>query len=135
MPAPSPPPDRDAIATSGMVAQRAPAPTISFGRRIADLARADPDRLAVTCGSHRMTRAELESSSNQLARKLATLKVTVGSMVTIALPNSVEFIVATAAAWKLGAIPQPVSAHLPERELQTMVDLADPVVVLGPESG
>jgi bile acid-coenzyme A ligase len=118
-----------------MVAQRAPAPTISFGRRIADLARADPDRLAVTCGSHRMTRAELESSSNQLARKLATLKVTVGSMVTIALPNSVEFIVATAAAWKLGAIPQPVSAHLPERELQTMVDLADPVVVLGPESG
>ena len=34
-------------------------------------------------------------------------------MVTIALANSVEWFVAFAACWKIGAIPQPVSAKLP----------------------
>ena len=29
-------------------------------------------------------------------------------MVTIALPNSVDWFVAFAACWKIGAIPQPV---------------------------
>ena len=36
-----------------------------------------------------------------------------GDMVTVALPNSVDWFVAVAAAWKLGATPQPVGAHLP----------------------
>ena len=52
-------------------------------------------------------------------------------MVTVALPNSVEWFVAVAAAWKLGATPQPVGAHLPVPELRAIVDLADPAVVIG----
>jgi bile acid-coenzyme A ligase len=56
-------------------------------------------------------------------------------MVTIALPNSTGWFVAAAAAWKLGAIPQPVSARLPERELEAIVELADPSVVIGVEDG
>ena len=54
-----------------------------------------------------------------------------GDMVTVASPNSVDWCVAAAAAWKLGAVPQPVSARLPVRELQAIVDLADPAVVVG----
>src|SRR4051794_8491900 len=56
-------------------------------------------------------------------------------MVTVALPNSVDWFVAVAAAWKLGAIPQPVSAKLPERELAAIVELADPSAVIGVADG
>ena len=48
-------------------------------------------------------------------------------MITVALPNSVEWFVAFAACWKIGAIPQPVSAKLPARELEAILELADPV--------
>ena len=50
---------------------------------------------------------------------------------TIGLPNSIEFYEATVATWKLGAVPQPVSAKLPARERQAIVDLASPALVVG----
>ena len=52
-------------------------------------------------------------------------------MITVALPNSVEWFVAFAACWKIGAIPQPVSASCPARELEAILELADPSVVIG----
>ena len=106
-------------------------PKISFGRRITDLATDDPDRPSVTCGDVQLTRAQLESRANRLARDLQARGVGEGDMVTIALPNSVDWFVAAAAAWKLGAIPQPVSSRLPGRELEAIVALADPSVVVG----
>jgi bile acid-coenzyme A ligase len=108
---------------------------ISFARRVSELAEADPERPMVTCGDEQITRGELESAANRLARQLAGDGVGPGDMVTIALPNSVEWFVATAAAWKLGAIPQPVSAKLPRRELEGILALADPPVVIGAEPG
>ena len=104
---------------------------VSFPRRLADLAVADPDRPAITCGDDRVTRAELEARADALARRLRLDGVTPGDMVTIALPNSVDWFVSVVAVWKLGAIPQPVSARLPHRELAAIVELADPPVVLG----
>jgi bile acid-coenzyme A ligase len=102
---------------------------------LTDLATAAPDRPAVTCGEDRITRAELDRAANRLARDLATRGVAHGDMVTIALPNSVGWFVAVAACWKLGAVPQPVSARLPKRELAAVVELADPKVVLGVDAG
>jgi bile acid-coenzyme A ligase len=64
-------------------------PAISFARRLADFASADPDRPAITCGAETVTRAELESRADALARDLAEGGVGVGSMVSIALANSV----------------------------------------------
>jgi bile acid-coenzyme A ligase len=66
-----------------------------------------------------------------MAVALRRLGVEPGAMVTVALPNGVEWFIAVVAAWKLGAIPQPVSARLPRRELEAVVSLADPAVVLG----
>ena len=106
---------------------------VSFSRRLTDLAQAAPDRIALTCGTEQVTRAEFDSRANRLARDLASRGVGVGDMVTIALPNSVEWFVAVAAAWKIGAVPQPVSARLPDRELAAIVELADPKVVFGVE--
>jgi bile acid-coenzyme A ligase len=104
---------------------------VSYSRRLAELAAADPSRAAITCGERSVTRAELESAAEALARQLLEDGVQNGEMVTIALPNSVDWFVAVLATWKIGAIPQPVSARLPPRELAAIVELADPRVVLG----
>ncbi len=106
---------------------------VSFSRRLADLAAADPSRAAITCGEHSVTRAELEIAADALARQLLEDGLKHGEMVTIALPNSVDWFVAFLATWKIGAIPQPVSHRLPPRELAAIVDLADPRVILGTE--
>jgi bile acid-coenzyme A ligase len=104
---------------------------ISYGRRLTELAEQDPDRLAITCGERSLRRSELESSANRLARDIAGGGTTEGDMVTIALANSIEWFVAFGACWKIGAIPQPVSARLPERELLAILDLAQPSLVIG----
>jgi bile acid-coenzyme A ligase len=104
---------------------------ISYARRLTDLAQQDPDRPAVTCGDVSLTRRQLESAANRMGRVLADLGVGVGDMVTIALPNSTDWYVAACACWKIGAIPQPVSAKLPARELEAILELADPKAVIG----
>jgi bile acid-coenzyme A ligase len=104
---------------------------ISFAARLRDLRAQQPDAPAVTCGLITLSRSELDRRSDVLAVDLRRVGVGVGAMVTVALPNSVEWFVAVVAVWKLGGIPQPVSARLPHREIQAVVTLADPVVVLG----
>jgi bile acid-coenzyme A ligase len=104
---------------------------VSFSRRLTDLAAADPSRPAITCGEHSVTRVELEAAADAFARQLLDDGVKQGEMVTIALPNSIDWFVAVVATWKIGAIPQLVSSRLPSRELAAIVDLADPRVVLG----
>jgi len=104
---------------------------VSYSRRLTELAEQHPDRPAITCGEKSLTRWELESSANRLARDMAAGGAGEGDMITIALANSVEWFVAFAASWKIGAIPQPVSANLPPRELQAILDLADPSLVIG----
>ena len=104
---------------------------VSFARRLTDLADADPDRPSITCGDDRVTRRQLDERANALARDLADRGVGEGDMVTIALPNSTDWFVSVAAAWKLGAVPQPVSAKLPAREVAAIIELADSRVVIG----
>jgi bile acid-coenzyme A ligase len=104
---------------------------ISYSRRLADKAALDPSRPAITCGERTLTRSELETAADSLARQLLSDGVKLGDMVTIALPNSVDWFVAVVATWKIGAVPQPVSSRLPMRELAAIVELADPQVMLG----
>ena len=108
---------------------------ISHPAQLAALTAADPSRPAITCGDERVTRVELDALSNRLAHDLRARGVGPGDMVTIGLPNSVAWFVAMVAAWKLGAVPQPVSSRLPQRELEAIVDLADSRVVLGVDPG
>jgi bile acid-coenzyme A ligase len=103
---------------------------ISYQQRLRDHAAADPGHLAVTDERESVTRAELESRACRTARALAERGVVAGDMVTIGLPNAVAFVATTIACWKLGAIPQPVSSRLPERELEAIIELAHPRVVL-----
>ena len=106
---------------------------IPMGETFTYQARRDPDRVAIICGDERITRAELESRANRAARAFAELGVGVGDLVTIALPNSIDFYVAVAAAWKLGATPAPLSYRLPDIERDAILDLAQPALVVGVE--
>jgi len=107
---------------------------VSFPARLAALAAENPDRVAVTCGAVQLTRAQLEERADTFARHLRSVGVQEGDLVTMALPNSEAWFIATIAVWKLGATPQPVSPRLPALELEAIIELADTPVVLGTES-
>ncbi len=104
---------------------------LSYSRAIADNARRQPDRVAITCGDQAVTWAAFEARTNRLARAFAAMGVTKGSFVTVGLPNSIGFFEACVAAWKLGATPQPISYRLPDRERQAIVELADSSLIVG----
>lgn len=106
-------------------------PMLSFARRITDHAAADPDRPAVTDESGTLSRRELDDLAGRTARAFAALGAGPGDMVTIALPNSVEFVAAVVACWKIGATPQPVSFMAPHLEVAGIVELADSKIVVG----
>ena len=110
-------------------------PTISYAQRLSDLAAAAPDRPSVTCGELSLTRSELDAAAVRLGKDLRAHGVGLGDLVTIVLPNGLEWFVAFAACWKIGATPQPASPRLPAPELQALVELADPKAVIGVEPG
>lgn len=103
----------------------------SIGTQISQLAALAPDEPAVSCDGHTITRAELDRSTNRLARAYAERGVGLGDYVTIVLPNSVEWIEAAVACWKLGAVPQPLSPRLPEAEFEGLLGLRRSALLVG----
>ncbi len=90
----------------------------------------DPEHVAVICGEQSLSRVELDRRSNQLARVFAAHGVTAERLVAIVLPNGVDVFVAVVAAWKLGAVPLPLSHQLPHPELDAVLAIAEPAFVL-----
>ena len=106
-----------------------PAPPIPT--QLAALAAADPGAPAVTAADTTITRAELDSATNRLARAYAAKGVGTGDYVTIALPNSIEWIQAAIACWKLGAVPQPLPPALPDSEFAALLELRPRALLVG----
>lgn len=103
----------------------------TLGEHFAALAAQDPHAPAVTVDARTVSRGELESRTNRLARGYLEAGVTPDSLVTIGLPNSIEFIESLIAVWKCGATPQPVSHRLPVHEREAIIELAEPSLVVG----
>ncbi len=91
----------------------------------------DPNRPMATFGDETVTRGEMEARANRRARMFAGEGVVQGDMVTVTLPNSVDYLETIMALWKIGATPQPLSSVLPEPELRAFVDLVRPRLVVG----
>ena len=108
---------------------------ISFIQRLEDLATQQPNAVAVTCDGESITRQQLLEQGYSLAVYLAEHGTREGDMVTVAVPNSIDFFIAYVAAWRLGATPQPISSRLPQRELDAILDLANPSAIVGAEEG
>lgn len=104
---------------------------LPIGTQLGRLATEAPDAPAVTCDGRTITRAELEAASNRLARAYSEVGVGVGDYVTVALPNSIDWVLAVVAVWKLGAIPQPLSPRMPDAEFQGLLDLKPRALLVG----
>lgn len=102
---------------------------VAFGKLAAEY----PDDPAITHDDVTVGFAELDRRSNRWARVLAEKGAGQDSLVSIGLPNSIAFYEVALAAWKLGAVPQPVSYRLPPAELAALIEVADPAVVVGLE--
>jgi bile acid-coenzyme A ligase len=109
-----------------------PAP---IGQSLGELAEDAPDAPAITCDGDTITRRELDRGSNRLARAYAELGVRQGDLVSIMVPNSIEWYEAAIATWKLGAIPQPLSHRLPPRERDQILAVAPRGLVVGVPDG
>ncbi len=106
-------------------------PVPPIGTQVSALAARNPEAAAVTCSGVTVTRAEMDAATNRVARGFASLGVGVGDYVTIVLPNSQDWVYSVLACWKLGAVPQPLSARLPDTELAALLELRRPKLLVG----
>ncbi|MET9230144.1 amino acid adenylation domain-containing protein [Lentzea sp. NPDC003310] len=93
-----------------------------------------PDAPAVRFEGEVLTYAELDDRATALARALHHAGAAPGRTVGVALPRSLELIVALHAVHKAGAAYLPVDPGYPADRVAHMVSDAAPVLVLTPES-
>jgi enterobactin synthetase component F len=93
-------------------------------------ARRTPDAPALIDADRTLTYAALTTRANQLAHHLAAGGVGPGTIVGVALPRSVELIVALLAVLKAGGAYLPLDPGYPADRLAHVLDDADPVCVI-----
>ena len=89
-----------------------------------------PARIALVCGTERLSFAELDERSSRLAAALAALGVGVGARVAIYLPNCTEFVLAFIAIVKAGAIAVPIGTRLTAQEVAYILEDSAPRAAL-----
>jgi acyl-CoA synthetase (AMP-forming)/AMP-acid ligase II len=92
--------------------------------------RERPDEVAILHEDQRLTFAELDRASNRVANALGSLGVAKGDRVTLALGNSIEWLLGAFGALKSGAILNPVNPDLGRDELSFVLEHAAPRVVI-----
>ncbi|MFE1599076.1 amino acid adenylation domain-containing protein [Methylobacterium sp. ID0610] len=90
-------------------------------RRIAEQARRRPDAVAVTCGTERITYAELASRAARLARRLVREGVRPGDLVGICAERSIDLVVGLLAILESGAGYLPLDPGYPAERLAFML--------------
>jgi acyl-CoA synthetase (AMP-forming)/AMP-acid ligase II len=94
----------------------------SFAQRI-------PEREALVCDGTRVTYAEFERRTNQLAAVLNDRGVRAGDRVLLFVANGVAWPLLCLAVMKLGALVVPVSTRLTEHEVRFLIRDAEPRVL------
>ncbi len=102
-----------------------------LGQLLTAQAMRDPARPALTVEGITTSRAELERAANRRARWFAGMGVAQDDVIAIVLPNGREHYETVLAAWKLGAIPAPISNKLTDGEFAAILGLGEPRLVVG----
>jgi acyl-CoA synthetase (AMP-forming)/AMP-acid ligase II len=97
----------------------------TFATALARWARETPDREALTDGTHRLSYRELAHGVDRMAARLRALGIAAGDVVTIQLPNWVEFALIFFALERLGAVAVTVSVDFRSRELDYIMRFAE----------
>src|SRR3954451_3262857 len=84
-----------------------------------------PDRVAIVVGDRKLTYRELDEASNRLANHLFAQGFGPGDHIGIYGQNSVEWVVAMLAAFKVRAVPININFRYVEDELLYLFDNAD----------
>ncbi|MFD8369146.1 non-ribosomal peptide synthetase, partial [Streptomyces hygroscopicus] len=92
--------------------------------------RVSPDAVAVVCGEEEVSYGELNARANRLARYLVGLGVGPERIVALALPRSVEMVVALLAVLKAGGAYLPVDTEYPAERVAFMLQDAQPSAIL-----
>ncbi|MES4909649.1 AMP-binding protein, partial [Streptomyces sp. NPDC000395] len=89
-----------------------------------------PGAVAVVCAGQELTYAELNVRANRLARHLIGLGAGPERLVAVALPRSVDLVVALLAVMKSGAGYVPVDPELPADRIGYMLRDANPLLLV-----
>src|SRR5207244_2885934 len=89
-----------------------------------------PDATAVVCGESRRSYAEVDRAANALAHLLIRAGAGPERIVALAVPRSVEIVVAELAVAKAGAAYLPIDPDYPAERIAFMLADAEPVIVV-----
>ncbi|MEV4396425.1 amino acid adenylation domain-containing protein [Nonomuraea sp. NPDC049607] len=104
--------------------------TLTVTRLFAEQAAARPDAQAVVCGGRSLTYGELDERADRLARLLAARGAGPERYVAVALPRSIDMVVAVLAVLKAGAAYLPVDVGQPAGRIAAMVGDTRPVLAV-----
>jgi len=107
-----------------------PIPDVSLTELIERGMRATPDAEALRFEGVALSYAELDRRSSALAAALRQRGVGAETIVAIALPRSLELIVALVAVLRAGGAYLPLDIDHPRERIAAIVDSAQPVVIL-----
>ncbi|MEU9118235.1 amino acid adenylation domain-containing protein, partial [Streptomyces sp. NPDC048483] len=99
---------------------------VSFARQ----ARTTPDAVALVHGDASLTYRELDARANRFAHALVARGIGPERIVALALPRSVELVVAVLGTMKAGAAYLPVDPAYPGSRIAVMLDDARPALVV-----
>ncbi|MFD3743313.1 non-ribosomal peptide synthase/polyketide synthase [Nocardia sp. NPDC058633] len=105
-------------------------PDITVVERFRAQVAAAPDAVAVICAATELTYRELDTRTDRLARELISRGVGPDAIVAVALPKSVELIVALLAVSKAGGGYLPIDPAYPSDRLTFILADAAPVVIV-----
>ncbi|KGJ86786.1 amino acid adenylation domain-containing protein [Colwellia psychrerythraea] len=96
---------------------------ISINERIFQLAKNQPERVALCYGDNQLTYRELDDKANQIAHALLEKSVVKGDHIGICLSRSFDMVVSMLAILKVGAVYVPIDPTYPlERIAFTCID-------------
>ena len=102
---------------------------LCVGRIGAAIARARPDKVALTDGTSTVTFGDLDRRVNGLAAGLIGLGVCKGDVVSAYLPNCIAYVIVVLAVARAGAIFSPINPRLKDGEIAGILPLARPRVI------
>lgn len=93
-------------------------------------AKKNPRKPAVCFHEHCLTSGELDEKTNRFARLLKTRGVQKGDRVAFCLHKSLNSIISLVSILKADAIYVPLNAHAPRERIRTMIESAEPRLII-----
>ncbi|MFD3546608.1 amino acid adenylation domain-containing protein [Streptomyces sp. NPDC058655] len=123
-------PDEHAELTGAWAASNEPVPDETVADMLAAQVARTPDAVALVFGDTALTYAELDARINRLARLLLARGAGPERTVALALPRSIEMVVALFAVLRTGAAYLPLDLDHPADRLRLMVEDTGPLCLL-----